>query len=317
MSLEDVDIHPVRIPMRVRFRRVTWREAILLHGPEGWGEFSPFPDYPPDVTARWLAAALEAACSTWPAPRRDRIAVNVTVPSVDPATAAEMVATSGCGTAKVKVADPGQDFADDLARVAAVREALGPEGKLRVDVNAAWTVLEAVERIGRLSGYDLEYVEQPVRTVAELIELRRLVTVPIAVDEAVRLSADPLEAVAAGAADVMVLKVQPLGGVHRALDLARRAGLPVVVSSALETSVGLAGGVHLAACLDRLDYACGLGTVTLLEGDVTATPLVPVGGFVEVLRPEPDPGLLDRWQADRATELRLMRRLREAAELLT
>lgn len=317
MSLEDVDVHPVRIPMRVRFRRVTWREAILLHGPEGWGEFSPFPDYPPDVTARWLAAALEAACSTWPAPRRDRIAVNVTVPSVDPATAAEMVSTSGCGTAKVKVADPGQDFADDLARVAAVREALGPEGKLRVDVNASWTVLEAVERIGRLSAYDLEYVEQPVRTVAELIELRRLVTVPIAVDEAVRLSADPLEAAAAGAADVMVLKVQPLGGVHRALDLARRAGLPVVVSSALETSVGLAGGVHLAACLDRLDYACGLGTVTLLEGDVTASPLVPVGGFVEVRRPEPDPGLLDRWQADRATELRLMRRLREAAELLT
>jgi O-succinylbenzoate synthase len=133
----------------------------------------------------------------------------------------------------------------------------------------------------------------------------------------VRLSADPLEAAAAGAADVMVLKVQPLGGVHRALDLARRAGLPVVVSSALETSVGLAGGVHLAACLDRLDYACGLGTVTLLEGDVTASPLVPVGGFVEVRRPEPDPGLLDRWQADRATELRLMRRLREAAELLT
>jgi O-succinylbenzoate synthase len=201
--------------------------------------------------------------------------------------------------------------------VAAVREALGPEGKLRVDVNASWTVLEAVERIGRLSAYDLEYVEQPVRTVAELIELRRLVTVPIAVDEAVRLSADPLEAAAAGAADVMVLKVQPLGGVHRALDLARRAGLPVVVSSALETSVGLAGGVHLAACLDRLDYACGLGTVTLLEGDVTASPLVPVGGFVEVRRPEPDPGLLDRWQADRATELRLMRRLREAAELLT
>jgi O-succinylbenzoate synthase len=317
VSLEDVDVHPVRIPMRVRFRRVTWREAILLHGPEGWGEFSPFPDYPPDVTARWLAAALEAACSTWPAPRRDRIAVNVTVPSVDPATAAEMVSTSGCGTAKVKVADPGQDFADDLARVAAVREALGPEGKLRVDVNASWTVLEAVERIGRLSAYDLEYVEQPVRTVAELIELRRLVTVPIAVDEAVRLSADPLEAAAAGAADVMVLKVQPLGGVHRALDLARRAGLPVVVSSALETSVGLAGGVHLAACLDRLDYACGLGTVTLLEGDVTASPLVPVGGFVEVRRPEPDPGLLDRWQADRATELRLMRRLREAAELLT
>ena len=231
--LESLELHPVSLPLRHRFRRVETREAILIKGPAGWGEFSPFPDYPPEVTTRWLAAALEAACTVWPEPVREMVPVNVTVPAVDPETARSLVEQSGCRTAKVKVAEPGQRPEDDLARVEAVREAIGPEGKVRIDVNAAWTLEQATDRLQKLATFDLEYAEQPVRTIEEMIELRRRVPVRIAADEAIRMAADPLEVAERGAADVMVLKVQPLGGVGRALDLASRSGLPAVVSSAL------------------------------------------------------------------------------------
>lgn len=315
MTLDDVDLHPVRIPMRVRFRRVWWREAILICGPAGWGEFSPFPDYPPEIASRWLAAAVEAACSPWPKPKRHQIDVNVTIPAVDPDTAAEMVRRSGCRVAKVKVAEPREDFSRDLARVAAVREALGSDGALRVDANGAWSLEEATRNLERLAEYDLEYAEQPVATLEEMAELRRRVNVPIAADESVRLGADPMSVVEAEAADVLVLKVQPLGGARRTLELAARCGVPVVVSSALETSVGLAVGLAVAAALDRLPYACGLGTAQLLAGDVTSRPLVPSRGRLEVRRPEPD--RWDDWKADKETASRLFARLRRAAELLT
>lgn len=316
-DLSSMELFPFRIPLKLRFRRVTWREGVVIHGPAGWGEFSPFPDYPPEVTVRWLAAALEAACSPWPQARRSMVAVNVTVPAIGADEAAALVAGSGCTTAKVKVAEPGQSFQEDLDRVAAVRGALGPRGKLRIDVNAAWTVPEAIQAIDALAVHGLEYVEQPVRTIDELAEVRAAVEVPIAADEAVRLSADPMRVVDQGAADILVLKPQPMGGVRRALDLARRCGLPVVVSSALETSVGLAAGVALAAALPELPYACGLGTATLLDGDLTDEPLVPLWGAIPVRRPEPSMELLRRWMADRETESRVMRRLRHAAEILT
>lgn len=317
MSLGDVTLYPIRIPMRVRFRRVTWREAVLIEGAAGWGEFSPFPEYPPTTTARWLAAGLEAAVREWPPPLRDRIPVNVTIPAVEPEVAFHTVIESGCRTAKVKVAEPGEDAALDEARVEAVREALGPEGKLRIDVNAQWSVDDAVSRLERLAAFDLEYVEQPVASVDELIELRGRVDVLIAADEAVRTADDPMEVVERGGADLLVLKVQPLGGVRRTLDLAARAGLPVVISSALETSVGLAAGLAAAAALPDLPYACGLATGALLEGDVTSDPLRPVNGEIGLRRPVPDLELVDRWKADPETERRLLRRLRDAAELLT
>lgn len=317
MSLADVALHPVRIPMRVRFRRVTWREAVLLEGAGGWGEFSPFPEYPPTTTARWLAAGLEAAVREWPAPLRRQIPVNVTIPAVEPEVAYHTVIESGCRTAKVKVAEPGEDQALDEARVAAVRDALGPDGRVRIDVNGQWTVDEAVARIEALSVHGLEYVEQPVATIDELIELRRRIDVPIAADEAVRTADDPMEVVERGGADLLALKVQPLGGVHRTLDLAKRSGLAVVISSALETSVGLAAGLAAAAALPELPYACGLATGALLEGDVTSAPLRPVDGEIALRRPVPEPDLLQRWKADRETERRLLRRLRDAAELLT
>jgi O-succinylbenzoate synthase len=315
--LEAMELYPVSIPLRHRFRRVDRREAVLIEGPSGWGEFSPFPDYPPAVTTRWLAAALEAACGEWPRPQRSSIPVNVTVPAVEPAIAYSMVAASGCQTAKVKVAESGSSPERDVERLSAVREALGPEGKIRIDVNAAWDLETAVERLTSLAAFDLEYAEQPVRTLEEMVALRSRVEVKIAADEAVRMAADPLEVAARGAADILVIKVQPLGGVTRALDLARRAGLPAVVSSALETSVGIAAGAAAAAALDELPYACGLGTVSLFTGDIVRDSLLPVEGMIEVRRPAPDPELLERYAADRDTAAELLRRLRWAAEVLT
>lgn len=282
--------------MTTRFRRVETREGVLLEGPEGWGEFSPFPEYPPEVCARWLDAAVEAATTPWPQPRRERIPVNVIVPAVDPQRAFDIVARSGCATAKVKVAEPGQRGADDLERVQAVRDALGPAGKIRVDANGAWDVETARRMITELDRFDLEYVEQPCADLEQMALLRRRVDVPLAADESIRTAADPLRVVGLEAADLIVLKVQPLGGVWPALRVAELAGLPAVVSSALETSIGIAAGVALAAALPELPYACGLATVALLQGDVVADPMLPVDGFLPVRRPLVDETLLARYE---------------------
>lgn len=284
------------IPMRTRFRGVARREGALIHGPAGWGEFSPFPEYGPAECARWLAAAREAACEGWPAPVRRTVPVNATIPAVDPERAFAMTKESGCRTAKVKVAERGQSEADDLARVEAVRDAIGPDGRVRVDVNGGWDVDRAVRMIRSLDRWELEYVEQPCATLEELAAVRRRVDVPVAADESIRRAEDPLRVRAAGAADVAVLKVQPLGGVAAALRVAEACGLPAVVSSAVETSVGLAAGVALAAALPELPFACGLGTLPLLEGDVVADPLSPVAGEIEVRRPAVDEGALRRWE---------------------
>lgn len=303
---------PFCVPMRVRFRRTDVRSGVLVHGPAGWGEFSPFPEYGPDHASRWLDAAVEAATEGFPPPVRDRVPVNTTVPAVDAATAAGLVARSGCTTAKVKVAEPGQTLADDVERVAAVRDALGPGGHLRIDVNGAWDVETALLGLARLGRYDLEYVEQPCATLAELAEVRRRGRVPVAADESIRTADDPVRAVRAGAVDVVVLKVQPLGGVRRALQVADAAGVPAVVSSALETSVGLAAGLAFAAALPSLPHACGLGTATLLAGDVVADPLVPEAGHLAVRRPVPDPALVTQHTPDPDTGAALLDRLAAA-----
>jgi O-succinylbenzoate synthase len=315
--LEALELHPVRIPMRHRFRRVDHREAVLIRGQAGWGEFSPFPDYPPHVTTRWLASALEAACSSLPAPGRSSIPVNVTVPAVAPEIAMRLVLESGAATAKVKVGEPGQTVEEEEERLAAVRSAIGPEGKIRIDVNAAWDLDTATERLVAYSRFDLEYVEQPVRTLEEMVELKRRTNVLLAADELVRLRPDPVEVAEMGAADILVVKVQPLGGVTRTLDIAARAGIPVVVSSALETSVGIYSGLLAASLLPQLPYACGLGTVALIEGDPTRSPLVSMTGELEVRRPEPDPELLERWRPDRDRSAELLRKVRSAARVLT
>jgi o-succinylbenzoate synthase len=288
------------IPMTVRFRGIVVREGALIQGPAGWGEFSPFAEYGPKECARWLASALESATQGWPAPVRDRVPVNVTVPAVGPAQAIEIVAASGCRTAKVKVAERGQAEAQDIERVEAVREALGPGGAIRVDANGGWDVGQAARMLRRLAAFGLEYAEQPCATLDELAELRRLIDIPVAADESIRKAEDPLRVRAADAADIVVLKVQPLGGVRAALQVAEACGLPVVVSSAVDTSIGLAAGVALAAALPELPYACGLGTMSLLSGDVTADPLVPDGGALPVRRPGVDPERLARFETDPA-----------------
>ncbi|MDX1469287.1 MAG: o-succinylbenzoate synthase [Acidimicrobiia bacterium] len=315
--LQSLELHPVRIPMKHRFRRVEYRDAVLIRGPAGWGEFSPFPDYPPGVTTRWLAAALELACGLLPAPGRTSVPVNVTIPVVAPDLAARLVRASGATTAKVKVGDPSDDDKSEQERLAAVREALGESGRLRIDVNAAWDLETAVSRLNGLAHFDLEYVEQPVATIEEMSALRHRVSTPLAIDELVRQSPRPIEIIESGIADFLILKVQPMGGVSRVLELAGRSPVPVIISSALETSVGMYAGALAASRLAQHGYAFGLGTVSLLAGDPTKEPLIPEGGMLEVRRPEPDPALVSKWRPDRDHAAEMLRRVRAAAEMLT
>ncbi|MFS0866545.1 o-succinylbenzoate synthase [Microbacterium sp. 179-B 1A2 NHS] len=297
-SLHDLTAraHVVALPLTTRFRGIDVREALVVEGPEGWTEFSPFPEYDDAEAAAWLAAAIEYGWQAAPATRRSEVRVNATVPAVPAASVAGVLARfDGCRTAKVKVAEAGQRLADDVARVRAVREAMGPEGRVRIDANGGWNVDEAEHALHALAEFDLEYVEQPCESVEELAEVRRRVSymgIPIAADESVRKAADPLAVARAGAADLLVIKAQPLGGVRRALEIVAEAGLPAVVSSALDTSIGLSMGVALAAALPELDYDCGLGTASLLARDVTVPSLTPTAGAIPVGRVSADAELL-------------------------
>ncbi|MCX7520684.1 o-succinylbenzoate synthase [Microbacterium sp. STN6] len=292
----------VSLPMVTRFRGIRTREAVLLEGPEGWSEFSPFVEYGDAEAATWLRAAIDFGWRPQPAPQRTEIPVNATVPALPASEVAALLTRyPGCRTAKVKVAEPGQGLADDVARVRAVREAMGPAGRIRVDANGLWNVDEAEHAIHALAECDLEYVEQPCASVAELAEIRRRVKhmgVPIAADESVRKAADPLEVARAGAADILVIKAQPLGGIRAALEIIASAGLPAVVSSAIDTSVGLAMGARLAACMPELEYDCGLATAALLAADITDERMLPVAGTVPVHRVAPSPALLEQHAAD-------------------
>jgi O-succinylbenzoate synthase len=293
----------VAIPMRVRFRGVSTREVALVQGPHGWGEFGAFPEYGPQEASRWLASAVETAYEPWPDAVRVEVAVNATVPAVPAEQVAGVIARfPGCTTAKVKVAERGQSLADDIARVAEVRALMGPAGSVRVDANGAWSVGDAVDALGSLARYDLEYAEQPCATVEELRDLRIAlaragVDVQVAADESIRRAEDPLRVRDLEAADLVVVKVAPLGGVRSALRVVEECGLPAVVSSALDTSVGISSGVALAASLPALDHACGLGTVALLEGDVTLGPLVPSDGALVPGRVAVDDALVNHWAA--------------------
>jgi O-succinylbenzoate synthase len=292
----------VSLPLRSRFRGIETREAVLVEGEEGWAEFSPFLEYDDAEASAWLAAAIDFGWSPAPAIFRSSIRVNATLPAVGAdRVGAVLDLFPGCRTVKVKVAEPGQTIADDVARVAAVREYLGPEGRIRLDANGGWNVDEAEHAIHAIAQYDLEYVEQPCATVEELADIRTRVKymgMPIAADESVRKASDPLEVARARAADLLVIKAQPLGGIRRSLSIVAEAALPVVVSSALETSVGISMGAYLAAALPELAYDCGLATVSLLAADVTEDPLLPVAGSIDVRRVVPSAALLDAHAAD-------------------
>lgn len=289
----------VALPMHTRFRGVDTREALLIEGPQGWAEFSPFLEYEDAEAATWLAAAIDFAWNPQPEPLRERVGVNATIPAIEAARVAEVLARfAGCRTAKVKVAEPGQTLADDIDRVRAVREAMGPEGRIRVDANGLWNVDEAEHAVHALNEFDLEYVEQPCATVPELAELRTRVKymgIPVAADESIRKSSDPLAVAREKAADLLVIKAQPLGGITHALQIVTAAGLPVVVSSALDTAIGLSQGAALAAALPTLDYDCGLGTSSLFLDDVAD--LRPVDGSISAERVAPDAAALSRLAA--------------------
>lgn len=323
-SLDELlaNAHVVSLPLRVKFRGILEREALLLRGPVGWGEFCPFPEYGDAEASRWLVSAVEAGWHGFPSPVRSSIPVNATVPAVSADRVPEILARFGrVDAVKVKVAERGQTLDDDAARLAAVRSAL-PDAAVRVDANGGWDVPSAIRALTRLAGVGLEYAEQPVPTIEGLAEVRRRLQaagtpVLIAADESVRKESDPLKVARAGAADLIVVKVAPLGGVRRALDIVAQAGLPAVVSSALDTSVGIRAGLALAAALPELPYACGLGTVSLFESDISLDPLVADDGAIRLRDVSADAGLLEQFAASADRRDWWLERLRRVHAHLT
>lgn len=315
----------VSLPLRTRFRGVVDREVMLFEGPNGWAEWSPFLEYPDEEAAVWLAAAIEFGFGALPEIRREAIPVNATLPAVTPDQVEKVLARFGnFSTVKIKVAETGQSLADDFARIEAVRAAY-PTARIRLDANGGYSVEDSMTVARKMVELNvaLDYLEQPVTTIAEMAELRLKLAqagigaesaagIKIAADESVRKVSDPMAVVQAGAADILVLKAAPLGGISRAISIAAEAGLPVVISSALESSVGLSMGAYLAAALPLhgpvsaggatapggVAFDCGLATASLLAGDVTREPLAPVDGFIEVRRIDVDEQKLDVFEAE-------------------
>jgi O-succinylbenzoate synthase len=320
-----VQVAAYALPLSRRFRGTMVREGMLLQGPSGWGEWAPFPEYADAAGAAWLAAGLEASTGRWPDPVRAQVTVNAIVPALPPLEAAEFALAafveSGCTTIKVKVSEVGGSTVDDLERLTAVRDALPGHVKLRADANGAWTVDAALSAMWLFADLDLEYVEQPCASLDECAALRaKRPPGLIAVDEGLRLAVDPASRQTRDdvrrAADVAVVKVPPLGGVRSALDIAIGLDMPVVVSGALDSSVGLSAGIALAAALPEQPYAAGLATGRLLSTDVTATPVVPRHGQLHVERHVPDPEALAASAMEPERQLWWQDRLARCAALL-
>ena len=278
----------VALPTKTNFRGINLREVALFKGEFGWGEFSPFLEYSYEECAPWLASAIEAATKPRPKLYRNSVKVNGTIPALNDPKDIEGIVNSfpGVNTFKVKV---GDNLSEDIARLAKVRE-LRPEAKLRIDVNGNWSVGEAITNLRAISENigPLEYVEQQCATVEELRELKEKlhISIPIAVDEAVRKAKNPFAINLEGAADIVMLKVQPLGGIAQAHKLAEHHKLPVVVSSALESAVGINYGLILAASLPEVNFDCGLGTGSLLAANVAELPII--GGEIHLKEFEPE-----------------------------
>lgn len=308
---------PFQVPLKVPFRGVTHREGMLLSGPSGWGEFAPFVEYDDQTASSWLLSALEAAYGQWPEPTRTRVPVNAIIPALDPERAAALAVaawqTTGTTTFKIKVAGQGATLAQDCARVAAVRAAVDQQlaqaakaagtkprlARIRVDANGGWNYREALTAIAALdeAAKGLEYVEQPCLELADVAQVRRNSVAMIAVDESIRTAEDPVRIANGSIADILVLKAPPLGGVAAALEVVEAARVPVVISGAMDTSVGLSSALALAGSVAELPFACGLGTGELLARDVVARPVVPTNGELAVTRIEPDKDQLELAQA--------------------
>jgi O-succinylbenzoate synthase len=293
---------PFALPLHRTFRGVDVREGMLIEGPIGWGEFAPFADYSPQAAARWLASAIEAAFEGWPDPVREFVEVNAIIPELA-ADEAEVLARDavarGCSTIKIKV---GGSPDLDLARIAVVRDVLdaafGPSvGLIRLDANAQWTRDQAIAMLERCTRYGIEYAEQPCSSLADLAVVRQETGVRIAVDEGIRTSDDPGSLELGDAADIAIIKPATLGGVRASLELASALGMPVVVSGAMDSSVGLGTALALAGALPELSLASGLGTGALLADDLVANPVVPIAGRLSVGRIQPDASALERARA--------------------
>lgn len=301
LDLEDIlnTLHVVRIPLRTKFRGITSREIALFQGEAGWSEFSPFLEYGTQESSTWLKAALEFASVQTPPSLRTRIPVNATLPAVNANEVTHILKHyEGVRSVKIKVAAAGQHLQHDLERVRAVREFYGPQVAIRLDANGGWSQKTAVQAIRALHTFDLEYIEQPCATVDELAYVRERVQpygVLIAADESIRKASDPYEVVRKQAADVLVLKVQPLGGISAVLELCSRINLPIVFSSALETSIGLSMGAFAAAAIKELRFDCGLGTLELFTDDVCAYPLSVQNGAIGIRRMQPNMHQLHRY----------------------
>lgn len=289
MSLELFStMRVVALPTKTNFRGINIREVALFQGEAGWGEFSPFLEYQPDECVPWLRSAIEAASKPWPELKRSKVKVNGTIPALNAPSDIERIVETfpGVNTFKVKV---GDNLSEDIARLAKVR-ALRPNAKLRIDVNGNWSVATAITNLRSI--YEnigaIEYVEQPCQSVEELRELKvkLKVNIPIAGDEVLRKSADPFKVDLSGAVDLLALKVQPLGGIANAHKLAQHHNLPIVVSSALESAVGISHGLALAASFNEMNFDCGLATGSLLSENVGELPIV--NGEIEVKRIEPN-----------------------------
>jgi O-succinylbenzoate synthase len=293
---------PFALPLRRTFRGVDVREGMLIEGPAGWGEFTPFADYSPQAAARWLASAIEAAFEGWPEPLREFVEVNAIIPELSADEAEELAREAvarGCSTIKIKV---GGSPDLDLARIAAVRDVLdaafGPSvGRIRLDANAQWNRDQAIAMLERCTRYGIEYAEQPCSSLADLAVVRQETGVRIAVDEGIRTSDDPGSLELGDAADIAIIKPATLGGVRASLELASALGMPVVVSGAMDSSVGLGTALALAGALPELSLASGLGTGALLADDLVAHPVVPTAGRLSIGRIQPDATALERARA--------------------
>jgi O-succinylbenzoate synthase len=307
--------------MLTKFRGLSHREALIFKGTKRWAEFSPFIEYSDQEASNWLAAALSFANQDLPQLHRASIGVNATLPAVRPEEVDGVLSKFGeFTTVKIKVAELGQPLLADVQRVLKVAESY-PNCRIRLDANGNFTPEQVLELLAQIPLDRLDYFEQPCASLAELVELRSTLKhlgldVLIAADESIRKASDPLEVARLGAADIVMLKVQPLGGIERSLEIAKQAGLPAVVSSALETSIGLAQGAYLAAALPELDYDCGLGTLSLMESDITAKPLKPVAGRITPVEVEPDAALLEKYQASPERTVWWLARLERCYDLL-
>lgn len=307
--------------MLISFRGLSVREMLIFRGDERIGEFSPFLEYEDREAATWLKSSVRWANDPLPEMFRTLIPINATLPAVPKDQIKSVLQSFGdFESVKIKVAEKHQSFEQDLERIRTVQK-LYPNAKFRIDANGGYRLEQALELAKLLTGSNLEYLEQPVASVSEMAELRRLIAknylgVKIAADESIRRARDPLEVARLGACEIAVIKVAPMGGVDQALRIASQAGLETVVSSALESSIGISQGLALAASLPKLDYSCGLGTMNLMAGDIVKNPLKTKNGFLKFEVPEINPADIEKFRASKDREEFWLKRLERCLELL-